>query len=791
MSDRHTVDVRVRGTVQGVGFRPTVWRLAHDEQLVGEVRNDGQGVIIVATGPLPKLERFLNRLETEAPPLARISELLVSRRATPEEFHEFQIVSSQPGENQTGIAPDAAICTACHAEIVNPDERRFGYPFTNCTHCGPRFSIVRRIPYDRANTSMADFMLCSDCRAEYENPGDRRFHAQPIACPKCGPQVWVERPGSSEREATATEALQIAVALIQAGGIVAIRGLGGFHLACDATNEKAVSRLRERKQRYGKPFAMMARDLSVIARYCQLSAEVCAELSSPAAPIVVLERRNDAPLPAAIAPGSDTLGCMLPYTPLHTLLCREFDSPLVMTSGNRSDEPQVTSLADARQRLSGIADLLLMHDREIVNRIDDSVLRIIAGRPRLLRRARGYAPVGITLPEGFESSPDLLAYGGELKNTFCLVKDGTAFISQHLGDLEDAATADDYQRNLDLYAGLFDHQPQRLVADLHPEYLSTKLAWQQSARTGTPLIEVQHHHAHIAACLAEHGVPLTTRPVLGIALDGLGMGDDGTLWGAEFLLADYCGYRRLGTFTPLPLLGGTQAIREPWRNTYAQIASTLGWEKFLHRWSALPLRAQLAQKPLATLDKMFAQGINSPLASSCGRLFDAVAAALDINFEQSLYEGQGACELEALATMTDTAEPYPFSIRVSASHGLYCLGTSPLWPALLDDLAAGVPKPILAGRFHRGLAQAIVELVRHLRSSCAADPVFDTIALSGGCLQNRLLAELLLSAFERDGFRCWLPEQVPANDGGLSLGQAAIAAARCVTGRTHLPACRQ
>ncbi len=781
MEVRQTVEIRVRGTVQGVGFRPTVWRLACDEGLVGEVLNDGFGVLIRTTGDSGAISQFLTRLQTEAPPLSRI-ENIETRVLVPRSFEDFRIAESVSGENCTRVTPDAAVCAACRAEVLDPKERRYGYPFANCTHCGPRFSIVKEVPYDRVNTTMAAFPMCAACRAEYLQPADRRFHAQPIACPACGPSVWLERfdADATSPHAAAASALDSAVELLKSGAVVAIRGLGGFHLACDATNPEAVRRLRKRKQRYGKPFALMARDIDLIRRYCRSPAPAEADLlQSPEAPIVLLPADGPEGLPEGIAPGLNTVGFMLPYTPLHMLITRRIDGPLVMTSGNVSDEPQVTALDAARVGLRGIADAMLMHDREIANRIDDSVVRMVAGRPTVMRRARGYAPSAVQLPQGFAGAPDLLAFGGELKATFCVVKDGAAILSQHQGDLEDVSTFEDYQKNLHLYSKIYDHGPRLLVADMHPEYLSTKLAKQRASDDDMPLVEVQHHHAHVASCMAENGVPLGAPPVLGIAIDGLGYGEDGTIWGGEFLLADYQGYRRVAAFKPVAMVGGAQAIREPWRNTYAHLVAGMGWAQFAERFSELELYRYLSAKPLATIDRMLETGLNVPPASSCGRLFDAVAAALGLCADRALFEGQGAMELEALAepSLSASEAPYGFDITEQPT-GLLRLDPTPMWEGLLEDLGRSTPVARMATRFHYGLARAMRDVVARIRGSVNDGAPPETVALSGGCFQNKLLLEEVVRLLEADGLRCLMHTRVPTNDGGLALGQAAVAAAR-------------
>ncbi len=583
--------IRIRGLVQGVGFRPHAWRLAADCGLAGEVWNDAEGVLVRVWGPAAARRSFRLRLRAEAPPLARIDALEVTALAEAPPSHGFHILASHAGTVRTGVVPDAASCPACLAEVRDPADRRHRYAFANCTHCGPRLSIVEAIPYDRANTSMAAFTMCAACRAEYDDPADRRFHAQPNACPACGPRLWLESAG-----AAGADPIAAAQGLLAAGEIVAVKGIGGFHLAVDAGNAEAVQRLRARKRRYAKPFALMARDLAMVRRYCTVSDAEEALLESAAAPIVILAADGRQQVAAGVAPGQRTLGFMLPYTPLHHLLLEGLGRPIVLTSGNLSEEPQCTGNDEARAKLGALADHLLLHDRAIVSRLDDSVARVMDGAPRLLRRARGYAPAPLRLPAGLAGAPPLLAMGGELKSTFCLVQDGKAVLSQHLGDLEDAPTFADYRRSLDLYRRLLQHRPALIAVDRHPDYLSTKLGRQIAEEEGLPVVAVQHHHAHIAACLADNGVPLDAAPVLGIALDGLGHGEDGTIWGGEFLLADYRGFTRLAHLRPVPLPGGAQAIREPWRNTYAQIRASIGWRGFAREHAQLELYADLQRR---------------------------------------------------------------------------------------------------------------------------------------------------------------------------------------------------
>ncbi|ARN83508.1 carbamoyltransferase HypF [Methylocystis bryophila] len=772
--------MRVRGCVQGVGFRPNTWRLARECGLVGEVRNDSQGVLILAGGQPRDLKKFLARLERDQPPLSRIDR--IDCRAFDGDLpEEFRISESVASEADTQVAPDAALCAACAAEIADPAARRFRYPFTNCTNCGPRLSIVRGVPYDRARTTMSTFGMCEECGQEYRDPADRRFHAQPIACPACGPQLALERLGVAAAAPVQANALDVVCDLLNEGAILAIKGLGGYQLACDARNGGAVESLRRHKHRDAKPFALMARDLAVVHDYCHISDAEAALLSGACAPIVLLRAKNPKRLPESVAPGLNRLGFMLPTTPLHRLLLQGAGGPLVMTSGNLSDEPQIIDDQTARERLSGVAAYALTHNREIANRVDDSVVRMMSGAPRILRRARGFAPAPIALPPEFSKAPPLLAFGGHLKATFCLLKRGEAILSQHQGDLEDALTFEDYRKNLALYAALFDHAPQALVADLHPDYLSSRLARSRSS-AALPLIEVQHHHAHIAACLAENLYSLRGAPVLGLVLDGLGWGADGAIWGGELMLADYRNYVRLGALKPTPMPGGTAAIREPWRNLYAHLVAAFGRASLASKLHALELDDFLRTKPCAMLEAMLARGVNAPLASSCGRLFDAFAALLGLCRDRQVYEGQAGAYLEAAAeeaSPSDAECGYPFTLGAPLSDDVPAfIDSAPMWAAALEDLRGETPRAIMAARFHKGLAEALVALTQRLARSGAADRRFDTVALSGGCLQNSILLEELTRRLEGCGFVVLTHRQVPANDGGLALGQAAVGAAR-------------
>jgi hydrogenase maturation protein HypF len=781
-------EIRVRGLVQGVGFRPMVFHLAQRMGLSGEVFNDAEGVLIRIAADLHAAERLIAFMKAECPPLARIESVELRPTASFVPTNGFLIRESNSGIMRTQVAPDAATCPACLAEIRDPFARRFRYPFTNCTHCGPRLSVVRAAPYDRARTTMTAFAMCPACRAEYDDPGDRRFHAQPIACHACGPKAAIEKMGGGVVDYASFSMLDdvdAVAGMLLKGYIIAIKGLGGYHLACDATNEIAVNRLRERKQRYSKAFALMARDLDVIRHYVQLGAPEEAALLTPAAPIVLLEASGEMRLPDAVAPGYATLGFMLPYTPLHHLIFRRLDRPIVMTSGNLSDEPQIIDDDEAREKLAGIADFILTHDRPIAVRLDDSVMRVVRGAPRLMRRARGFAPAPIALPQGLQDSPALLALGAELKSTFCLVKDGEAVLSQHMGDLENAATLADFEHTLDLFSALYDHRPAAVAVDLHQNYLSTKLGRQIARDRDLPLIEVQHHHAHVASCMAENGVCQGEGPVLGIALDGLGLGDDGTIWGGEFLLSDYEGYRRVGTFKPVAMPGGAQVAREPWRNALAHILAEIGWASFTMNFRETPLHDFLMEKPVDTIAAMIRQGLNSPVASSCGRLFDAVAAAIGICRDRVFHEGEAAIRLEALVNAealaaVDEDLAYPFGIPNLKGSGLPYIEPSAMWQALLGDLYENTPPDVMAARFHKGLARAIAAMAGKVTLDNGAR-MTRRVALSGGVFQNRWLTEELVQRLEADGFDVLLHARVPSNDGGVSFGQAAVAAARLVT----------
>ncbi|WP_138497006.1 carbamoyltransferase HypF [Nostoc sp. PA-18-2419] len=784
-------EIRVRGTVQGVGFRPTVYRLAKAYDLGGDVCNDGQGVLIHVSGSEEAISEFVAKLQIECPPLAKINELIRTPYIGKLNVDNFVISSSVNSAIKTEIAPDAATCPQCQKEIFDPFSRFYRYPFTNCTHCGPRLSIIRAIPYDRCNTSMSAFTMCSECAKEYHDVENRRFHAQPVACHACGASAWLERADGKTVTASMFSMLDDVDAvctLLQKGEIVAIKGLGGFHLACDATQETVVQKLRQRKRRYHKPFALMARDIEVIEQYCIVNAKEKELLTSSAAPIVLLQRKElrietenryslNFNIAASVAPGQNHLGFMLPYTPLHHLILRRMNRPIVLTSGNIADEPQCIDNNQVREKLGTIADYFILHNREIINRVDDSVVRVVSEKVQTIRRARGYAPTAISLPPGFDNVPPILAMGSELKNTFCLLGEKKAILSQHLGDLKNYMAFHNYKETLNLYLNLFKHESEIIVIDKHPEYLSSKLGKEIADRNKIKINPIQHHHAHIAACMAENNIPVNSLPVLGIALDGLGYGEDGTLWGGEFILADYRKFRRLATFKSVAMIGGEQAIYQPWRNTYAQLIAAKLWDDCQQQYTDLEIVKFLKNKPLKLLNQLVEKGINSPPASSVGRLFDAVAAAIGIYRDECSYEGQAAIAMEALIDiniLNNDKETLIYPFKFSFSDSIYCIDPRPMWQALLHDLQQQIPQAFIAAKFHKGLANAIVEMAKRL---CQENLIYQ-VALTGGVFQNCILLEQVTKPLQTLGIEVLTHSLVPANDGGLSLGQAVITAAQ-------------
>jgi hydrogenase maturation protein HypF len=749
--------VRVEGVVQGVGFRPFVYSLATGLGLAGHVGNDSAGVFIEIEGPRRCVQSFLASLERDAPPLARI-EAVRTTALSPSGEAGFAIASSDPGgRRQALVSADTATCADCLAELADPADRRFGYPFINCTNCGPRFTIVRDVPYDRPLTTMAAFGLCAECAAEYADPADRRFHAQPVCCPACGPRLRVVGPDGVERDG---DPIALAAAALAAGRVLAVKGLGGYHLAVDAGSEPAAAALRERKHRADKPFAIMVADVPAAARLCEVDQTAASLLASPRRPIVLLPRLAvgpTAPVARAVAPGSRQLGVMLPYTPLHHLLVRALGRPMVLTSGNVSDEPIAYEDEDALARLAGIADLFCLHDRPIHMRADDSVVRGFRRREMIMRRSRGYAPEPIRLRAPFPRP--VLGCGAELKNTFCLGRDDHAFVSHHIGDLENYETFRSFADGIAHFRRLFAVTPQVVAHDLHPEYLSTKYALDCD---DVALVAVQHHHAHIASCLADND---EDGPVIGVAFDGTGYGPDGTIWGGEFLIADLAEFSRAGFLTPVPLPGGVAAIRQPWRMAAAYLSAAYP--------DGPPGSLDVMQRNAGRWDDVLAvarSGINSPLTSSAGRLFDAAAAVLGVR-DAINYEGQAAVELEQLADPAASAGGY----RAGLSEGAVVqVAGADLIRAVAEDVRRGVAVPVVAARFHDGVADAIARTCAILRSRTG----LGVVALSGGVFQNLLLLDRTVGLLEERGFRVLVHRRVPPNDGGISLGQAAVAAAR-------------
>ncbi len=751
--------VSVRGVVQGVGFRPFVYRLAHEHNLMGWVRNTSGNVEIEVEGDKETLENFLSDLKAKTPPMARIEKIETTFHS-PKGYVKFQIWESlsQEGKYQL-VSPDIATCEDCQKEILSPTDRRFHYPFTNCTNCGPRFTIIEDIPYDRPKTTMHKFQMCPDCQQEYEDPLDRRFHAQPNACPKCGPRLEIVDGDSNPIKSD--DAIKTASELLKAGKILALRGLGGFQLVCDATNEEAINLLRSRKRRPSKPLAIMMVTLKEIEKHCLVSAEERKLLQSLECPIVLLKwKRSSSNISPAVAPNLRYLGVMLPYTPLHHLLLKETGLPLVMTSGNLSEEPIAKDNDEALVRLGGIADYFLRHNRDIFARYDDSVY-MVEGIPQAIRRARGYAPYPIFLP--FRAK-QILACGAELKNTFCLTKDAHAFLSQHIGDMENEETLEHFENTIELYKKLFRIEPEIMAYDMHPEYLATKYALQVGPEQDLSLIPVQHHHAHIVSCLVENGVE---EPVIGVAFDGTGYGTDGTIWGGEFLVADWRSFQRVGHLEYVPLPGGAAAIKKPYRMTLSYLYTLLGEDFALE---GLPI-SKLDSTELEVIKQQLKRGINSLPTSSAGRLFDAVSALLGVR-EEIDYEAQAAIELEML-TPNEVDKPklkaYPFSI---AKHqGMRVVRLTELFSAIVQDMKNQTSIPIISLKFHNTVAQIIARMCKLIDE----DTGLTKVALSGGVFQNRLLLKLVTSALQKEGFSVITHHLVPCNDGGISLGQAVVA----------------
>ena len=803
MANQTGAFIHIGGIVQGVGFRPFVYNLASRLELLGWVRNTSNGVEIRVDGPQSKLDAFIGQLQQDAPPLARIDSLTWEPRP-PDGFSSFEIVPSEqiPFAFQP-VSPDMSICPDCLRELFDPADRRYRYPFINCTNCGPRFTIIEDLPYDRPLTTMAAFPLCPECGKEYQDPRDRRFHAQPVACPECGPHIWFETfdqeidtaldeipPGC--RETLGDSGLKLAQTYLAGGKIVAIKGLGGFHLACDATNPAAVSALRERKLRVDKPFAVMIADLQTVERCCFVDPAERAILESRQRPVVILRRRPEAPVSPAVAPGQDTIGVMLPYTPLHYLLLSdppEDGSPevprmLVMTSGNLSEEPIAYTNPAARRQLSRLADGFLMHNRPIRIRCDDSVVRLIGQthsqdenfsdpESELLpiRRSRGYAPYPVRLAW---KMPPILGAGAELKNTFCLTRDRYAFLSQHIGDMENLETLQSFEDSVTHFERLFRITPEVLAYDLHPDYMASRYALNRSRLEQLPAFGIQHHHAHIVACMAENGLS-ADQAVIGVAFDGTGYGTDGAIWGGEFMLAQFHTFERLAHLRYVPLPGGDLAVREPWRIALAYLRQMgLEWSPDLPPVAFEQQAVRDLPGGLDILANQLAMRINAPLTSSMGRLFDAVASLVGLRQIVS-YEAQAAIELEAVAAQVDRhspVRPYEFEfIPPSADQSSGVIDPAPLFTQILADLHLGHSASEIAARFHKGVAHMVLEVCRSIRNTHGCGQV----GLSGGVWQNITLLNQTVRLLENDQFKVFTHHLVPPNDGGLALGQALAA----------------
>jgi hydrogenase maturation protein HypF len=746
----------IRGVVQGVGFRPFVYRLARDEGLGGWVNNSPQGVFIEVEGPDERLDDFLLRLPQDKPPLSFIQSLEYSVLESVG-YPDFRIHRSEDGgEKQALILPDIATCPLCLQEILSPADRRYRYPFTNCTLCGPRFSIIQALPYDRRHTTMEKFVMCERCAREYEEPQDRRFHAQPNACPDCGPQLalW---DGTGATMAHGDDALLEAAAALERGDVLALKGIGGFQLLADARNEEAVTRLRQRKRREEKPLAVMCPDLRSARRCVRLSQIEEQVLLSPQSPILLARRRPDADIAPSVAPANPHLGVMLPYSPLHHLLMKDLGFPVVATSGNLHDEPIVTDEEKAMATLGGIADCFLVHDRPIERYVDDSVVRVQLGREVVLRRARGYAPLPVTLKE---TLPLLLALGAHLKNTVAISRGRDVILSQHIGDLETAQAFFAFRKVVQDLLRLYEVKPQAVACDAHPDYLSS----QHARELGLPVVEVFHHHAHLASCLAENEID---GEVLGVTWDGAGYGEDGTIWGGEFLAGDASSYRRVATFRPFRLAGGERAMKEPRRSALGLLFEMEGEAALERPW---PFLDGLSERQRRLMAQMLTRGWNSPLTSSCGRLFDAVAAILGIK-TVSTFEGQAAMMVE-FAIQESVEDSYPVSLLPASGGGPLVFDWEPMLRAILADQEQRVDVGVICARLHNALADLIVEVAQRVG--------LERVALTGGCFQNRYLAERAFRRLEKAGFRPFTHQRVPPNDGGIALGQIVVAATKVI-----------
>lgn len=749
-------NIIIKGIVQGVGFRPFIHKLVQNYNLSGWVLNSNQGVEIDVEGKTKELNSFISDIKDKLPPLARIEKIEVNQLPLIG-YKGFSIKQSITKEENSFVlvSPDVSICEDCLQELFNPHNRRFHYPFINCTNCGPRFTIIKDIPYDRGKTTMRVFEMCPQCQSEYENIEDRRYHAQPNACAECGPQVFLYQ---NKRKLEGVGPIEKAVKFLKEGKIGAIKGLGGFHLACDATNNKAVAKLRRLKNREAKPFAIMSFNLEKIKQYCKLGKKEKEWLINQARPIVLLKKKEDSLISSLVAPRNNYLGVMLPYTPLHCLLLKDNFTALVMTSGNIADQPIIGDNQEALEKLDGIADFFLLYNRDIFNRCDDSVLKIINGENVFFRRSRGYVPHPIILDFKLK---EVLALGGELKNTISFSKENYVFLSQYLGDLKSVETLDFLKESIENLEKIFRVNPEIIACDLHPDYLSTQFAEEIGAKKGLKVVKVQHHHAHIVSCMAENNIK---EKVMGVAYDGTGYGDDGKIWGGEFLLCGLKGYLRVGHLKYCSLPGGDKAIMEPWRMTYSYLY-------YIYGPKAKTLDINFIQRmdydKLSIIEKMIDKNINSPLTSSCGRLFDAVSSLIGIRDEIS-YEGQAAMELESFCA-SGIKERYKFCIHKEGME--FIIDPQEIFIEIIKDLKEGIDKKIMAAKFHNTVAEFTLNLCGKIRKNSG----INKIALSGGVFQNKYLTEKVVSLLEDKGFKVYTQRKVPPNDGGISLGQAVVA----------------
>ncbi|HEX4976006.1 MAG TPA: carbamoyltransferase HypF [Pseudomonadales bacterium] len=769
--------IHISGRVQGVGFRPAVWRLAQAHSLSGCVSNGKDGLLIKIYGPEVACKAFIESLTKTAPSAARIENIACLRYEFTDVPTQFVITESENdafnGAVRLEIPPDFALCSSCKQELFDSTNRRFGHPFIHCTDCGPRFSIIERMPYERANTTMAAFVMCAACQAEYNNPSNRRFYYQAICCPHCGPALTLLDCGGTVLEESNSAILK-ASSLIKAGYIVAIKGIGGFNLVADAGNAEVVSRLRQRKNRPHKALALMASDVAMVAQHAFLSESERNLLQSAEAPIVLL-RKKKSTLPDSIAPGLNRLGFILPYTALHHLLLQHFATPLVFTSANASGEPTCVDADEVLNKLASICDYVLTHNRAIAHAVDDSVVQVYADdQMQMLRAGRGWLPSYISVPDFLSDTPDILAMGAQIKSAAALLHKRNLMLAAPLNDLSEVSTFKRYKQQCETLVACYDAKPKLISTDLHPNYQSTLHGKKLAERYACPVMTVQHHHAHLAACLLEQTTYKAHEKVLGLALDGTGLGSDLSLWGAEFLLFDLTQYERLARFKPVFLPGASQAIRQPWRSAYAYLRTVPEWSDLLQQHGQGDLLDFFEQHHVAVLEQMIVKNINSPLCSSAGRLFDAVAALLNICRSGVSYEGQAAMELEALAEQADDQHDktiYPCEIRQCVEP--WCIDWSPLWPAMLADMAVKLPPAQIALRFHNSVIQSLYEMIGRLQARCT----FSAVALSGGVFQNQRLLTSLLDVLREDQLKVYMPNRLPCNDGGLAAGQALVCAA--------------